>query len=102
MRAWVVILAAAAGTYGLRASLILFFSRRDLPPVLERAFRHVAPAVLAALAVPTFVAPQGTLTLVPSHLAAGVVGGLTAWRTRSLPATLVAGLAAYGLVALIV
>lgn len=101
MRPWLVITAAGAGTYALRASLILLFSRVAVPALLERAFRYVAPAVLAALAVPAFVAPGGTVTFAAPQLAAGIAGGVVAWRFRSVPATLVAGFGAYGLVSLL-
>lgn len=101
MRFWLVILAAGAVTYGLRASLILLFSRATVPPLLERSFRYVAPAVLAALAVPAFVAPAGVLVLDAPRLAAAVAGGAVAWRFHSILGTLAAGMAAFFLVSAI-
>lgn len=101
MRPWLVITAAGAGTYALRASLILLLARIEVPPLLDRSFRYVAPAAMAALAVPAFVAPGGTVSFAAPHVAAGVAGGLVAWRWHSVPATLAAGFVAYGLVALL-
>jgi branched-subunit amino acid transport protein len=98
MKTWLVILAAGALTYLLRASLILLFSRAEVPRLLERAFRYVAPAVLAALAVPAFVAPAGAVALDPPRLAGLAAGGLVAWRFHSVLGTLAAGMGSYLLV----
>lgn len=102
MTVWIVILAAGAVTYALRSSLIVLLSSAEVPALLERAFRYVAPAVLAALAVPAFLAPGGALALDVPRLLAGVAGGAVAWRFRSVLGTLVAGMATYlGLSALL-
>lgn len=95
MRVWLVIIAAGGITYGLRASLILLFSRARVPPLLERAFRYVAPAVLAALSVPAFLLPGGALVLDPPRIAALLAGGAVALRFHSIIGTLVAGMAAF-------
>ena len=93
-RAWAVLL-AAVGTWATRASLVLLFGRVPVPPVVERSFRYVAPSVLAALAVPAFIAPDGPVVLGPPHLLGAAAGGLVAWRFRSFLGTLVVGLAVY-------
>lgn len=95
MRAWLAIAAVGAGTYGLRASLILIFRGTPVPPVLERGFRYVGPAVLAALSVPGMLAPDGTLDLTGPRVPAAIVAVVVAWRTRSLLPTLLAGLAVF-------
>ncbi len=90
----------AVGTYGLRASLLGISREGPLPQPVERALPHVGPAVMAAIIVPAVLAPTGTLVLVGLRPAAAVVGALVAWRWRSIPLVLVAGLAvaALGLV----
>lgn len=95
MRTWVAIAAVGAGTYGLRASLILIFRGTPVPPRLERAFRYVGPSVLAALSVPGVLAPDGTLDLTGPRVPAGIVAAFVAWRTRNLLLTLVAGLVVF-------
>jgi len=92
---WLVIGGIGAGTYAMRASLILLFRDAGVPPVLERALRYVGPAVLSAIAVPGLLAPGGTLDPTGLRVPAGLVAGLVAWRTRSLLLTLVAGLAVF-------
>lgn len=92
---WLVIALIALGTYGARASLILLFREADIPPLLERAFRYVGPAVLSAIAVPGLLAPGGTVDLTGLRVPAGIVAALVAWRTESLLLTLVAGLAVF-------
>lgn len=95
MTVWLVIVAAGVVTYALRSSLIVLLSSTTVPPLLERAFRYVAPAVLAALAVPAFVAPGGALELDVARLLAAAAGGAVAWRFHSVLGTLAAGMATY-------
>jgi branched-subunit amino acid transport protein len=83
-------------TYLTRFTMLAAVSRGDLPPPLRRWLRYVPPAVLAALAVPAALAPQG-------HLEVGIpawsvlVGAIVAWRTRNVLWTIVGGMAAFWL-----
>lgn len=95
MTAWIVIAVIGLGTWLLRASLILLFRDAIVPPLVERAFRYVGPAVLSAIAVPGLVAPGGSFDPTGLRVPAGIVAGLVAWRTKSLLLTLVAGLAIF-------
>ncbi|WP_254543512.1 AzlD domain-containing protein [Halomarina pelagica] len=91
---WLVILAAGLGTFAIRLSFFLLFERVDtVPPRVRWALSFVPAAVLAALVAPEFVslAPGGTST---PRLLAGVLAALVAWRTESVLATIVTGLAA--------
>jgi branched-subunit amino acid transport protein len=91
---WWTILLAGAGTYTLRASFLVAADRLvDLPPLVNRILRQIPPAVLAALTVPALVRPEGALDLWQPELLAGVVAAFVSWRTRSVPATLVVGMA---------
>ena len=94
-RAWTAVLLAAVGTWATRTSLVLLFGRVRVPPLLERSFRYVAPSVLAALSVPAFVAPEGSVTLSLPHLLAATAGGVVAWRFHSFLGTLAVGLSVY-------
>ena len=54
----------------------------------------IPPAALAALVAPALLRPGGTLDPLNVQLAAGVLAGLVAWRTRSVVLTTAVGLLA--------
>lgn len=93
MRELLVLLAAAAGTYALRAAFLV--TARPTPPgILARLLPPVGPAVLAAIVVPALLAPRGVVSLgdtLPALLGAAAAA-LVWWRTRSMPWSLFAGL----------
>lgn len=101
VRAWLAVLVAGAATYAMRASLIVLLRDRTVPPVLEKAFRYVAPSVMAAIAVPGLLAPTGAVDLTTARVPAALVAGLVAWRWGGLLPTLVAGLGTFTLVSLL-
>jgi branched-subunit amino acid transport protein len=93
---WLAIVVGGVGTFLLRASFLFLFERvGGVPPRLERALRYVPAAVLAALVVPAFVAPEGAPALLGNdRLLAGALAALVAWRTESVLATIVVGMVA--------
>lgn len=99
--AWLAVLLVGVGTWALRSSLVLMLGRVEIPARLERAFRYVAPSVMAAIAVPAFVAPGGQLSLSVAHLAAAAAAIVVARRVGSFIATLAVGLATYALLSLL-
>ena len=50
--------------------------------------------MLASLVIPALVRPEGSVDLLHPRLAAGLLAGLVAWRTRNTTLTLVLGMAA--------
>lgn len=94
--AWIVVAGAGAGTYGIRASLLLTAHRfGDVPPRLREALRMIPPAALAALAIPAVMRPHGgAIDVVDARFVAGVLALLVAWRTKSLLATTMVGMGA--------
>jgi branched-subunit amino acid transport protein len=98
---WALILVLAAVTYLLRVSFVALFSYIDVPEPVERHLHLVAPAVMAAVAVPPLFYREGTyhLSLTDPFLVAGLAGAVVAWRTKRLLLTMVVGLATYGIVA---
>ncbi|MCD2202484.1 AzlD domain-containing protein [Halobacterium sp. KA-6] len=95
MSLWLVVLAAAAGTYALRVSFIALFGRLDdVPPRVERVLSYVPPAVLAALVLPELVLSDGALavSLGNDRLLAGAVAAVVAWRTEDMLATVAVGM----------
>lgn len=92
---WATILLAGAGTFAMRASFIAAADRlAHVPPGLQRLLRQIPPAALAALVIPALLRPDGSVDLTHPRFIAGLLAALVAWRTRSVGATLVAGIGA--------
>jgi branched-subunit amino acid transport protein len=92
---WLTILGAGAVTFALRLSFVLLLGRVEIPSFLERALRYVPAAVLTAVVIPLLFYAEGSLdlSLGNGRLVAGVVAALICWRTRSVPLTLIGGMA---------
>jgi len=92
---WLTILGAGAVTFALRFSFVLLLGRVGIPSFLERALRYVPAAVLTAVVIPLLFYAEGALdlSLDNGRLVAGVVAALICWRTRSVPLTLIGGMA---------
>ena len=93
---WFLVFAVGAITYTARLSFIALFARRDMPPLLAEALKHVPVAMLTAIVVPAVVfAPAGVLRLDWSNakLIAAIVAGAVAWRSKSAVATIIVGMA---------
>jgi branched-subunit amino acid transport protein len=92
-RVWLAIVIAGAGTFAMRASFLLAARRlAEVPPGVQRVLRQIPPAALASIVVPSLLRPAGQLDGWQPELAAGVLAGLAAWRTRSTAVTLVVGM----------
>lgn len=102
MTMWIVVIAAGIATFAMRFVFIGLFGKIAVPPLLERGLRYIAPAVLAALAVPAVIAPDGVLDPWNALIPAAVVGGLAAWATKSIGAAIIVGLPALWLLQAIV
>jgi branched chain amino acid efflux pump len=92
---WLTIAGAAAVTFVLRISFIVLLGRIELPPFLQMALRFVPAAVLTAVVIPLLLYADGSLdlSLGNERLLAGLVAALICWRTRSVPLTLIGGMA---------
>ena len=88
----IIILAVAAGTLAMRASMVTLLADVTIPPRAEQALRLVAPAVLAGLVAQTLFLDAGQLRPFGSWYVAGAIAALVAWRTRSFGWTLLAGM----------
>ena len=89
---------AACGlvTFLIRLSFIAFGHRLPDDPRLTAVLRYVPPAILGALIAPEIFLLGGAINLAPDNprLWAAVVALAVAWRTRSVLATIAAGMAA--------
>lgn len=101
MTAAVVLLLAALTTWVLRISFITLLPAARLPGRVHAALDDVAPAVMAALVVTHLAHGEGVTGVVPADLGAALVAAAVAWRTRSLAATVVTGVAAAGVLRLL-
>jgi branched-subunit amino acid transport protein len=94
---WLTIFAVGAINYVARLSFIALFSRRDMPPLLDRALKHVPAAMLTAIVVPAIVfMPPGVLRLDSGNaklIAAVAALAVAAWR-QSATLTIVVGMVA--------
>ncbi len=95
---WITIALSGLATYGARAGFLLFARRlTQVPATVREVLRMIPAAVLAALAIPALLRPDGADTAIQwasPELLAGIVAGLVAWRTRNLLATIAVGLVA--------
>ncbi len=87
-----IVLAVAAGTLALRASMVTLLADVAIPHRLEQALGLVAPAVLAGLVAQTLFLDHGEFRPFGTWYLAGAVAALVAWRTRSFGWTLAAGM----------
>jgi len=93
---WIVILAVGALNYLSRLSFIALFARAPMPAAVARALRFVPAAMLTAIVVPPMLfRTPGAIdpALADAKLLAGVIAALVAWRTRSVSATILTGMA---------
>jgi branched-subunit amino acid transport protein len=92
---WLLIFAVGAITYAARLSFIALFARREMPPLLAEALKHVPVAMLTAIVVPAvvFIAP-GELRIDPGNakLIAALVAGAVAWWRQSAVLTIAVGM----------
>lgn len=88
------ILAASVVTVCARASFIMLPEDTNVPAWLTRALKFVAAAVLPALILPDVLfwelPPDQVVNI--ARVIAATVAGVVAWRTRSIFATLGAGM----------
>ncbi len=94
---WLPVLAVAGlVTFATRLSFIALLGRVETPPLLARALRYVAPAVLSAIVFQELLLRGGRLQLGFGNprLLAGLLAAGVAWRTRSVLFTIAAGMCA--------
>jgi branched-subunit amino acid transport protein len=91
-------------TYLPRLLPAWFLRGRKLPPFLEAWLKYVPVAVLAALLLPSLLVDGGHFNLAWDNLYlwAALPAGVTAWKTRSMFATVLVGMAVVAIVRIIV
>jgi branched-subunit amino acid transport protein len=92
---WLVIIAVGALNYAARLSFIAFFARREMPPMVARALRHVPAAMLTAIVIPAIMFdPPGVLRLDAGNvkLLAGLAAAIVAWWRQNAVLTIAVGM----------
>ena len=92
---WLLIFAVGAVTYTARVSFIALFARREMPPLLAEALKHVPVAMVTAIVVPAVVfMPPGELRIDPGNakLIAALIAGAVAWWRQSAVLTIAVGM----------
>jgi branched-subunit amino acid transport protein len=93
MNPWAVFLGMALVTYLTRFAMMPLLAR-ELPRPLLQWLQLVPVAVLCALIAPAVLVVDRQLAIGP-QIPAALVGVLVAWRTRSVPLTILAGMVCY-------
>jgi len=90
-------------TYLPRVLPAWFLRGRKLHPFIEAWLKYVPVAVLAALLLPSLLVTDGQINLTWNNLYLWAVlpAGLTAWKTRSMFATVLVGMAVVAIVRII-
>ena len=88
----IVVVAVGVGTYLSRFAFIALFGKVDPPPWLAALLPYVPPAVLAALVASIVASANDGNEALAARIAAVLVAGLVAVRTRSVFWTLAVGL----------
>jgi branched-subunit amino acid transport protein len=94
----IAIAVVGTGSYLFRAVFILGLANRRIPIRILVALRFVAPAVMAALIVALLSDAEGNVAIGIPEIAAFVIGGATAYRTRNHIWTLLAGMSVFWIV----
>jgi branched-subunit amino acid transport protein len=92
---WLAIIVIGIGTFALRASFIELGGRFALPAPVSRALRFLPAAVLSAIILPAILRGEAGglyFGLDNPRLIAGIAAALIAWKTKSVLATLAAGM----------
>ncbi len=98
IKLWAIIFAVGTANYLVRLSFIALLANKTIPPLLTRALRYVAVAMLTALVLPMVLATPAApavMTLWPNaKFIAALIALAVAFFTRSTGWTLVAGMGA--------
>ena len=99
---WLAILGVVATVVATRCSFLALGERARLPPTVERGLRYAPAAALAALVLPDLASWGGEVRLALDNpkLLGAAAATATFLATRSMVATIAAGMATYTVVRL--
>ena len=101
---WIALGIIGLLTLATRLSFFVLMEKWKPPEIFQRGLRFVPLAVLPALIFPEVFVKNNALALPPDfpRLAAAVVAGLVAWRTKSILLTIGIGMLVFYLLRMIV
>jgi branched-subunit amino acid transport protein len=85
-------------TFLIRYPVLALVGKIDMPKRVLEALRYVAPSVLTAIVVPAVLLPDNRPIQQPADaipLVATLLAALVMWRSKSLLATIIVGIAAF-------
>ena len=91
---WAIIIGGMIVTYLTRLSFTVILPPERLPKIMQRGLRFVPSAILAAIALPELIRPEGVvdISLNNPELIAGTIAAIVAWRTRNTWLTILVGM----------
>ncbi len=91
---WIVIVGVSLTTIATRGSFVVFGSRLQLHPQIEKALRFAPAAALGALVLPALVLRHGHIdfSLANQRLIAAFIAALVMWRFKSMIWTILVGM----------
>lgn len=94
MKIWLILILGGAATYLTRLSVILLFTRWQVPTWLGRALRLVPAAVFSAIIAQEVFLQNGWINLSfhNERILAALAATLIAWRTKNVLLTLAVGM----------
>lgn len=100
---WLTMISVGILTFLTRFSFIALLERWQAPLIVQRALRFVPVAVLTAIIIPELVLNTGKLDVSPTNLRllAGLVAVLVAWKTKNVVWTILAGMAVFWMLRLV-
>jgi len=101
---WITLVIIGLLTLATRLSFILLLEKWKPPEVFRRGLRYVPLAVLPALIFPEIFIHNNTIAIPLDfpRLAAALVAGLVAWRTKSILLTIGIGMLIFYLMRMII
>lgn len=97
MTAFFATLIVGIGTYLSRAIFIVALARKRIPDGVLLTLQFVAPAVLGSLIIALLIDETGSVSLGVPEMAAFLIGGGVAYKTRNHILTLLAGMTVFWL-----
>lgn len=93
---WLIIGLVSLGAFASRGLFFFLTSRvGDVPESAHLWLSMVPPAAFAALVCPAVFVADGEFRLLSAEVLSAASASLVAWRTRSIAATILTGLAAF-------
>lgn len=91
---WIAIVGVSLTTIATRGSFVVFGSRLQLHPQIEKALRFAPAAALGALVLPALVLRHGHIdfSLANQRLIAAFIAALVMWRFKSMIWTILVGM----------